>query len=149
MTTLQLSFILVASIWAAVNTLIAGYNAVNGTRDRILTGCTDEGIPMSLEHRRIMFRNDWMPMKAGIALINLFFAAFLIYLPNLTVEVSQLRAVCYVAAAAPMFGFVTFFFLGISDFMVMRKTLAEAEAAESARKKRPRRRSTKKKAARK
>lgn len=37
MNALQLGLIQVASIWAAMNTLIAGYNAVNGTRDRILT----------------------------------------------------------------------------------------------------------------
>jgi hypothetical protein len=34
MNDLQLGLILVASIWAAMNTLIAGYNAVNATRDR-------------------------------------------------------------------------------------------------------------------
>ena len=44
MNSLQLGLVLVASIWAAMNTLIAGYNAVNGTRDRILTGRTYDGI---------------------------------------------------------------------------------------------------------
>ena len=48
---MQLGLVPVASIWAAMNTLIAGYNAVTGTRDRILTGYTDEGVRLTLQHR--------------------------------------------------------------------------------------------------
>ena len=70
MTSLQLILVLVASIWAAMNTLIAGYNAVNGTRDRVVTGHTDEGIPLTVPHRRIMYRNDWLPMKVGLASVR-------------------------------------------------------------------------------
>ena len=47
---LQLNLVLVGSVWAAVNTLMAGFNAVNATRDRVVTGFSDEGIPLTLEH---------------------------------------------------------------------------------------------------
>jgi len=115
--------VLVASIWAAVNTVIAGYNAVNGTRDRILTGHTDEGIPMNLEHRELALRNDWLPMQSGIALISLMFALFLMYLPRWAEPVSDLQLICQIAALVPFFSFATFFVLGISDYRVMCRTL--------------------------
>jgi hypothetical protein len=126
MTDLQIMLVLVASIWAAVNTVIAGYNAVNGTRDRVLTGCTDEGIPMTLEHRVLMLRNDWLPMKSGIALISLMFALFLIFLPRLAEQASELQLICWIAAVVPFFSFATFLVLGIGDYRAMRRVLTEA-----------------------
>jgi hypothetical protein len=127
MTDLQIMLVLVASIWAAVNTVIAGYNAVNGTRDRILTGCTDEGTPMTLEHRKLSLRNDWIPMKTGIALISLMFGLFLIFLPSMAEGVSELQMICRIAAVVPFFSFATFFVLGINDYRVMHRVLAEAD----------------------
>lgn len=110
--------------------MIAGYNAVNGTRDRILTGRTDEGIPITLEHRELLLRNDWVPMKSGIALISLMFALFLMFLPRLAEQVSELQLICWIAATVPLFSFATFFVLGISDYRAMRWVLAEASDSE-------------------
>ncbi len=129
MTDLQIMLVLVASIWAAVNTVIAGYNAVNGTRDRILTGHTDEGIPMTLEHRELSLRNDWLPMKLGIALISLMFALFLVFLPRMAERVSELQLICWIAAVVPFFSFTTFFVLGIGDYRTMRKVLNAARGS--------------------
>ena len=123
MTDLQLSLVLVASIWAAVNTLIAGYSAVNGTRDRVLTGVTDEGVPLSLAHRRILYRNDWLPLKAGLSIVSLGFAAFIVFLPTLASDPDSLRWICYVAALLPFGSFLGFFFLGLSDRHLMIETL--------------------------
>lgn len=114
-----------------MNTLIAGYNAVNGTRDRVLTGTTDEGVPMSLAHRRILYRNDWLPMKAGLAFVSLAFAAFLLVLPGLATEPDRLRPVCYAASVLPFGGFLGFFVLGFSDRRLMLDTLRAAEVEES------------------
>jgi hypothetical protein len=126
MTDLQIMLVLVASIWAAVNTVIAGYNAVNGTRDRIITGHTDEGIPMTLKHRELSLRNDWLPMKFGIALISLMFAMFLAFLPQMAEQISELKFICWIAAVVPLFSFITFFVLGIGDYRAMREVLKEA-----------------------
>jgi len=128
MSVLQLGLVLVASIWAAMNTLIAGYTAVNATRDRVITGRTDEGVPLTLPHRRIMYRNDWVPMKIGLAVASLAFAGFILYLPELADQPENLRAVCYVASLLPFGSFLGFFVLGLSDRRVMRGVLAEAEA---------------------
>lgn len=126
MNSLQLSLVLVASIWAAMNTLIAGYNAVNATRDRILTGHTDEGIRLSPAHRRIMYRNDWLPMKAGLAFVSLAFGGFLILLPELADDSKLFRPLCYVAALLPLGSFLGFFLLGLSD----RRLIIEVLQAE-------------------
>ncbi len=131
MTDLQIMLVLVASIWAAVNTVISGYNAVNGTRDRIMTGCTDEGVPMSLAHRKLVLRNDWLPMKSGIALISLMFTLFLFFLPRMAAQVSDFQVTCRVAAVVPFFSFATFFILGISDYRAMRRVLSEASDREA------------------
>lgn len=128
MTILQLALVLVASIWAAFNTLIAGYNAVNGTRDRILTGRTDEGYPLSIEHRRLMYRNDWVPLKMGLAAVSLAFAGFIVMLPEFAQDPEALRLICYVGAALPFFAFLGFFVLGLSDRALILRTLAEARA---------------------
>lgn len=123
MNSLQLGLVLVASIWAAMNTLIAGYNAVNGTRDRILTGFTDEGIALSPEHRRIMYQNDWLPMKAGLGFVSLAFGSFLIFLPDLAEDSGLLRSFCYVASLLPFGSFLGFFVLGLRDRRLIVKVL--------------------------
>ena len=127
MNDLQLGLILVASIWAAMNTLIAGYGAVNGTRDRVLTGRTDEGIQLTLAHRRIMYQNDWLPMKAGIAFVSLAFGGFLIFLPELATEAEKLRPFCYVASLLPLGSFLCFFILGIRDRRLIVEALNASE----------------------
>jgi len=126
MTDLQLSLVLVASIWAAVNTLIAGYTAVNATRDRVLTGRTDEGVPLSPAHRRTLYRNDWLPLKAGLSLVSLGFAAFLVFLPELATDPRLLRVICYIAALLPFGSFLGFFVLGMADRKLMLEVLATA-----------------------
>lgn len=123
MSTLQLALVLVASIWAAVNTLISGYEAVNATRDRILTGYTDEGVRLTLEHRRLMYRNDWLPLKLGLGLVSLAFSVFLLLLPELADDPALLRIICYLAAALPFFSFLGFTVLGMSDRRVIVRTL--------------------------
>ena len=110
-----------------MNTLIAGYNAVNGTRDRILTGCTDEGIALSLAHRRILYQNDWLPMKAGLAAVSLLFGAFLLFLPALAENKDPLRPFCYVASLLPLGSFLGFFLLGIRDRRLIVEVLKSAE----------------------
>lgn len=123
MNSLQLGLILVTSIWAAMNTLIAGYTAVNGTRDRILTGFTDEGVPLTLEHRRIMYQNDWLPMKAGLVFVSLAFGGFLIFLPELAENTSLLRLFGYVASLLPFGSFLGLFVLGFRDRRIIIKVL--------------------------
>jgi hypothetical protein len=111
-----------------MNTLIVGYNAVNGTRDRILTGFTDEGVPLTIGHRRIMYENDWLPMKVGLAFVSLAFGGFLIFLPELAEDNSLLRSFCYVASLLPFGSFLGFFLLGLRDHRIIVEVLNAVDA---------------------
>lgn len=133
MTSLQLALVLVASIWAAMSTLIAGYTAVNATRDRILTGFTDEGIALSAEHRRIMYQNDWLPMKAGLAFVSFAFGVFLLFLPQLSDDPTTLKWFCYLASVLPIGSFIGFFGLGIRDRNLIVEVLSMLEHERSDR----------------
>lgn len=130
MTSLQLGLVLVASIWAAMNTLITGYTAVNATRDRVVTGRTDEGVRLTPAHRRVMYRNDWIPLKMGLAAISLAFSGFILYLPELAEQPELLRSVCYVAALLPFGSFLGFFILGFSDRRLIREALSLEETEQ-------------------
>jgi len=130
MNSLQLSLVLVASIWAAMSTLIAGYNAVNATRDRILTGRTDEGIALTYDHRRIMYQNDWLPLKAGLSFVSLAFGAFLLFLPELADDAGLLRPFCYAASLLPFGSFLGFFFLGLRDRQLIVAVLDTAKRGD-------------------
>ncbi len=66
----DLPIALIVAFWAATNALVSGYNAINGKRDWILTA-SHEGKPVSLEHRRLAFVNDWLPLKFGLARFRL------------------------------------------------------------------------------
>lgn len=117
--------VLVASLWASVNAIVAGYEAVNRTRDRIILG-EDGGRKMSLEHRELMFRNDWIPLKLGLAMASLAFALIIAFLPSFLEMPTILTVACYVVAALPFFSFGAFFFLGIADGLFIRRVLRMA-----------------------
>ena len=123
--------VLVASLWASVNAIVAGYEAVNRTRERIILG-EDEGRTLSVEHRRLMFRNDWIPMKLGLSLASLAFALIIVFLPTFLEMPPILGLACYVIAVLPFFSFLAFFGLGIVDGLFMRRVLdRERRAAEA------------------
>jgi hypothetical protein len=62
-----------------------------------------------------MYKNDWLPMKTGIALVSLAFGVFLILLPRLAENADLLRPYCYIASLLPFGSFLGFFVLGLSD----------------------------------
>ena len=66
----QLALVMIAGIWAALNTLISAMRVVNEKRDVIVTGVFNKE-KLSLEHRSVMFQNDWIPLKFGVALTSL------------------------------------------------------------------------------
>jgi len=85
---------------------------------------------MTLNHRELSLRNDWLPMKFGIALISLMFALFLMFLPQMAEQASTLQFICWIAAVVPFFSFAAFFVLGIGDYRAMRMVLADVRRSE-------------------
>jgi hypothetical protein len=93
----------------------------------VLTGRTDEGVQLTLAHRRIMYQNDWLPMKAGIAFVSLAFGGFLVFLPELATDAEKLRPLCYVASLLPFGSFLGFFVLGLRDRQLIVDVLDATE----------------------
>jgi hypothetical protein len=129
----QLALVMVAGIWAALNTLVSAYKVVNDKRDVIVSG-KFEGQDISLEHRRLMFANDWIPLKFGVAIASLIFAFALFAIPFLSSDPNPwLSALSIFAALGPFFSFLAFTVLGLRDYRFIKITLAEETADRSSR----------------
>lgn len=125
----QLALVMVAGIWAALNTLVSVYKVVNDKRDVIVTG-KYESQELTLEHRRIMFVNDWIPLKFGVGLASLIFAFALYAIPYLAEKPNPwLVSVSYFAALGPFLSFVTFSILGMRDYRFINRRLKEVRDA--------------------
>jgi nitrate/nitrite transporter NarK len=129
----QLALVMVAGIWAALNTLVSAYKVVNDKRDVIVTGIY-EGEQLTLEHRRLMLVNDWIPLKFGVAIASLIFAFALFAIPYLASNPNEwLIALSYFAAFGPFVSFIAFSILGWRDYRFIKRCLNEThEAAKRA-----------------
>jgi hypothetical protein len=127
----QLALVMVAGIWAALNTLVSVYKVVNDKRDVIVTG-TYEGEQLTLEHRRLMLVNDWIPLKFGVAMASLIFAFALFAIPYLSAEPSPwLVWLSYLAALGPFMSFIAFSVLGFRDYRFIKRCLADAQSSKA------------------
>jgi hypothetical protein len=129
----QLALVIVAGIWAALNTLVSAFKVVNDKRDVIISG-EYESVKYNLEHRRLMFVNDWIPLKFGVAMASLIFAFALYTIPYLMDDPHpRLVSLSIFAALGPLVSFLAFTVLGFRDYRFIRCTLREAEGAAQAR----------------
>jgi len=127
----QLALVMVAGIWAALNTLVSAYKVINDKRDVIISG-KFEGEHISLEHRRLMFVNDWIPLKFGIAIASLIFAFALFSIPYLTSDPHPwLVTLSILSTLGPFGSFLAFSILGFRDYRFIQKTLTEVKKAKS------------------
>lgn len=125
----QLALVMVAGIWAALNTLVSAFKVVNDKRDVIVTG-KYEGEAISLEHRRLMFVNDWIPLKFGVAIASLIFTFALFAIPYLSLKPNPwLVSVSYFAAFGPFVSFIAFSILGMRDYRFIKSSLKDAHGA--------------------
>ncbi len=119
----QLALVMIAGIWAALNTLVSAMRVVNDKRDVIVTGVFEKE-RLSLEHRWIMFQNDWIPLKFGVAFTSLLFAFVLYAVPSLAANSNAaMIRVAYIAALGPLLSFLLFAGLGWRDYRFIRRTL--------------------------
>lgn len=122
----QLALVMVAGIWAALNTLVSAIKVVNDKRDVIVTG-KYEGEDISLKHRQLMFVNDWIPLKFGVAIASLIFAFALFSIPYLSDNPNEwLVWVSYFAAFGPFVSFFAFSVLGFRDYRFIKDSLKGA-----------------------
>ena len=127
----QLALVMVAGIWAALNTLVSAYKVINDKRDVIISG-KFEGESINLEHRRLMLVNDWIPLKFGIAIVSLIFAFALFSIPYLTNNPnSWLVTLSIFATLGPFGSFLAFTILGFRDYKFIQRTLTAVEKSNS------------------
>jgi hypothetical protein len=123
----QLALVMIAGIWAALNTMVSAMRVVNEKRDVIVTGVFNKE-KLSLEHRKVMFLNDWIPLKFGVALTALLFAFVLYRVPSLAENPNTtLVQVAYVAALGPFISFLLFAGLGWRDYRFIKRILRLVE----------------------
>ena len=121
--------VVLASLWAAFSAVISGFKVVNDVRDRILTGRDSEG-ELTLEHRRLLFENDWKPLKTGIGLMLVVLAAVILIVGEYLFDEWMLFA-CYLCVAVSAFAALGFLRGFLVDRAVLAQTLeAESQAAE-------------------
>lgn len=130
MAPLHLTLLLALGVAASVCVFAVGHQAIRGARDRILTGRTNEGVPLSVEHRWLMYRNDWMPLTLGSALVSLTLAVLLVYLPELGEDPGALRVAARLGALVPLVGFTFTTRQALDDRRALRKALGTAPRRE-------------------
>lgn len=80
MTTNQLIFAIIAAIWASMSARIAGFTSINQRRDAIILGYIDK-VPISLEHRKLIYERDWRPLAFSIISVSFLFSFVILVLP--------------------------------------------------------------------
>jgi hypothetical protein len=128
----DLPLVIIAAFWAGFSAVITAYKTINDKRDQILHG-HHEGNNLSMEHRRLAFFNDWIPMKFGIGLSSLVFGIAIVYIPNLMEKPEykeQAIPICWVVALIPFLSCLGFCGLGISDLIFVKQTLDREKAKE-------------------
>lgn len=129
---------LIAAIWAAFNAIVTVYKVLNETRDQILLGTVDR-MPLTIQHRRLMLYNDWVPLQFSVAVVSAMFGIAIIMIPQAAADSADSRwfsSVCYVASALPILNGFAFLACGFKDFRFLRSQLdvaaKQVRVAESA-----------------
>lgn len=125
-TALQLALAVAVVAGGSTHLFVVGFASLNGIRDRILTGRTNEGVPLTLEHRRLLYRADWRPLRTGLGALSVVSFGLLLVLPELTVDPGGLRLVCYGLAAATLAAFVVGGGLRRQDRRLLERALESA-----------------------
>jgi hypothetical protein len=129
---------LVVALWASVSALVAGYRAVNEKRDVIILGyirldpISGDPLPISMKHRKMMFQNDWIPLKFGLGLVSASFSLVVLALPGLVtqpIDLSTLQQACKLVAIFPGFSALGWWALGYRDFRFIKSVLDAEEKA--------------------
>jgi hypothetical protein len=116
-------------VWTATSAVINGAVAVNERRDTVLLGYVKDR-PLSYEHRKLIFYNDWLTMMLGIALLSIAACLGAIVLPWIFIG-NNWYAGAVSAVGCLMFLLVTTSQIigGMKEFRTMKRVLDEAKQA--------------------
>jgi len=119
--------VIVLAVWGSATSTLKLAEAANKVRNQILIGMID-GQEITLSHRRLLLRNDWLPIKSAGVITNLFLSLALLGASLASQEGDVFSYSLAISALAPLIGAV-FFSLGVSDYHAMKMILATAENA--------------------
>lgn len=115
--------------WAGTNAILSATKLLNEARDRILMGST-QGRCVSVEERRHVLATDWLPLLMMILAVSIVICVALVMLPGLLPRdkaSSTFRNICYVAAAVPFCGILTFGWRGWCERALLKRTLGSVD----------------------
>ncbi|KQX20957.1 hypothetical protein ASD01_29510 [Ensifer sp. Root423] len=119
-------FALVAALWVATNVTVSASQAINERRDAVLLGRSGDQA-LSIRHRRLIMKNDWLPMTVATGIACIVFGVLLAIAPttlNLSPNMSWL---CYVLCLVPGIGAISLLYGGAHEYRLMKEVLAAEE----------------------
>lgn len=128
----QLALVVVGAVWASASSIIAISKTLNQTRNHIVLGVMDNQ-PLPLNFRKLLLKNDWIPLNIAICIICVIFTTVICLIPWLIPSQDRsflVFVVCLVAALNPFIAFLAFAIWGQSDYKYIKDVLVEAENQE-------------------
>jgi hypothetical protein len=126
MSELQIALLLEAATWGSFGVTVSVFTTINQKRDLILRGRDKDNI-YHLDHRKLMFYSDLIPMQAGISIFMGVFAIILLSLPSLAVEgtdTRRLELLCNLASLVPISGLMGYTLGGFRDIFTVGAVLS-------------------------
>jgi hypothetical protein len=125
MSSLSAITLLLATVLAAVFVIMWVTKMANAQRDAIVTG-VQQGVPLSTQHRWIIFSNDWIAAKYSMAGLSLILA-FAYTRAGQSVGEGDVQLVAFLCAAFAAFSALFLLVLGTSDLIFCVSVLRRAE----------------------
>lgn len=125
MTGEQFILVLLAAFWAGSNVVLAGFNAMNATRNTILLGDLS-GKKLSWTHRKRLLYYDWLSMRLGLAGISIVLTVIIMGLPSIAdpqIITDNFLLLVYITAFVPFCGFLFFLVFGFLEYRYISKEL--------------------------
>jgi hypothetical protein len=117
------------ALWAAFNVLISTQKQLNDMRNVIVIGKVGSD-PVSVQFRRHMLNNDWIPAWLAVSLLSFVFGLMILVAPLLAPEEKRtglLWFLCTVFSLVPLFATVAWVIGGYQDLRYIQTELARAE----------------------
>jgi hypothetical protein len=122
----DLLFPLVGALWACGNLLFNAMVEANKIRDRVILG-RDGNLTLDLEYRKLMIKNDWLPIAAFVSFACLGFSVLAFWSTYLLIDnqVSARPLTIFVGIASVLMG-AAWTPAAYRDLTAMRRSIAQA-----------------------
>ena len=121
---------LFGALWALCTIVFNGTKELNAIRDRIMFDDA-EGFRTTLPHRKLLARNDWLPLQILLNFASLIFGALAAFSPLLLKDSSRpgfswlLAGFVGICAIAMSIALIT---TGVAEWRLMRACLKQQES---------------------